>query len=432
MAHESFQSQSVKLRPEHAATLLENFIDYPAPLALLDSEGRMELANERFARVFGAGGVDVSWFEQLQQPHDAQWRTLELPVVKPDGDELRARAVRMRHHILLVVDGDDGARNREVEELRRQLAQLERLAATDHLTGAWNRAHLDHVIETELARSAATAQPLTMILFDVDHFKGINDRYGHVVGDRVLRELAQLARGNLRASDLLFRWGGEEFIVLVSAAGYRSAARVAEKLRAAVEKHAFEQAGSVTISLGVAEFDGRESRHDWFERLDNAMYEAKRAGRNTVIVDPQGASDSAARLDSGFLHLRWQEAYECGDEQIDAEHRELFRLANELIDASLQRPIDALAMSAALGELIAHVQQHFEHEEQTLEQLRYHDLTEHRRAHAGLIRRALQMKADVDNGRGALGDVVEFVAQDVIARHLLVVDRAFFPLFAGR
>ncbi|MBE0627560.1 MAG: diguanylate cyclase [Burkholderiales bacterium] len=411
--------------------LLETFVAFPAPLALLDASGRTERVNAMFLQRFGADGVNAGRLGALIHDQRDGWHKLTLSLREGADAEVRARAVRASGHILLIIEQAGGVeQHSELDALRARIGELERLVATDHLTGAWNRAHLDRVIESERARSLANRQPLSLILFDADHFKKINDDYGHAVGDSVLRELVQLARKRIRASDLLFRWGGEEFVVLVSSAGYRGAERVAETLREAVAAHAFEGAGRVTVSLGVAEHDGDEDAQSWFRRMDEALYEAKRSGRNRVVVSRQGNSDAwAAAGGAGALHLAWQEGYECGDATIDGEHRELFRLANILIDAALPERIAPGAVRSALGGLLAHVQRHFADEEAILERLHYAQLPQHRQAHAGLLRRAQYMAEQLEAGKASLGAIVEFLAQDVVARHLMVVDRAFFPMF---
>jgi len=409
----------------------QSFMTFPLPLALLGAEGRAELVNARFLDRFGVGGPDAADLRALAQDPDPGWREVCLSPAGAGRQTVRARTLRMHHRILLIIDESSrAARSGELEALRARIGALERLAAMDHLTGAWNRAHLERVIEPELARSLANRLPLSLILFDIDHFKNINDSFGHAVGDAVLRELVRLVRSRTRTTDVLFRWGGEEFVVLVASAGYRRAASVAETLRSTVAGHVFEGAGKVTVSLGVAEHNGDEDMAAWFRRLDEALHAAKRSGRDRVVVARLGNSDAWAAEGAGSaLHLVWQEGYECGEPTIDAEHRELFRLANNLIDRLLRKNEEPLAISAALEELLAHVQRHFADEEVILERLGYDQLPEHRRAHAGLLRRALAMAARLDAGKLRLGAVVEFVAQDVIARHLMVIDRAFFPLF---
>jgi diguanylate cyclase (GGDEF)-like protein/hemerythrin-like metal-binding protein len=353
---------------------------------------------------------------------------------RKEAIEVHARLIRMPDLTLLILDGGGAPEPEdEVTRLRGRISELEQLASTDHLTGAWNRAHFDRVIEVELARSLACRQPVSLVLLDIDHFKAINDCHGHDIGDAVLRELVQLVQSRIRASDFLFRWGGEEFAVLAATHGYRGAERLAENLRSAVAAHSFRGVGSVAISLGVAEHLGMEPPAAWFQRLDQALYAAKEGGRDRVVVDRRGNSDAwAKQAGVSALHLAWQEAFECGDPTIDTEHRELFGLANVLIDAAAHGQAEPARFRSALGALLTHVAKHFADEEAILAEHRYADLEQHKRAHAGLLRRADYLKVRVESGQADLGSVVEFLAQDVVARHLLAVDRAFFPLFAGK
>lgn len=408
---------------------LEAFMDFPAPLAILGLNGSLELVNTSFVAWFSVDGLDAVKLRAFASNPDGTWQDVHLSSGAAGSATVRARAVRTSNRILLIVDDPNVSRDGDLEALRARIGDLEQVAATDYLTGAWNRAHLDRVIESELARSTMSRLPLTLALFDIDHFKNINDAFGHATGDSVLRKLVQLVRNHIRSSDVLFRWGGEEFVVLVSSAGYRRAEIMAETLRQFVAGHPFEGVGSVTISIGVAEHNGDESADAWFRRLDEAVYEAKRSGRNRVVVARRGNSDAwAAEGGASALHLVWQEGYECGDPTIDAEHRELFRLANSLIDASLREPAEPSVIKAALDELLAHARHHFADEEVILARLHYDQLKEHQRAHAGLIRRAVSMAAQLDAGKAGLGRIVEFLAQDLVARHILAVDRAFFPL----
>lgn len=410
--------------------VLESFMEFPIPLAILNPDGYPGRVNFRFREWFGADGFDEASLRALAHEPNGVWRPV---AAKHGGADVRARTLplQMSQRILLILEDPGGGEHHgELDALHARINTLEQLATTDHLTGAWNRAHLDRVIEAELARSQANRQPLSLIMFDIDHFKNINDTFGHAVGDTVLRELVQLVHSRIRASDLLFRWGGDEFVVLLSSVGYRRAESVAESLRLAVASHAFEGAGSLTVSLGVAEHDGDEDAAIWFRRLDESLYEGKQSGRNCVVVARRGNSDVwAAEGGGSALHLVWQEGYECGDPTIDAEHRELFVLANKLIDAVLPEQVQPAAVRTALEEFLAHVQHHFANEEAILTRLHYDDLDKHRCAHAGLIQRALAMTAQLDAGKLSLGVVVEFLAQDVVARHLAVMDRAFFPLF---
>lgn len=422
---------SASPQPELSPTDLWNSFDaFPTPLALFDEDGRAIRVNAKFVARYGEEGIDGRQLAAtMNDPHDG-WRDVG-PSMTSAGQPARARAVRTFRHILLVIDESEGAQDHpDLVAMRDRMHELERLATTDYLTGAWNRAHLDAVIDSELARSLASRQPLSLVLLDVDHFKTVNDRFGHSVGDSVLRELVQLVRSRTRASDVLFRWGGEEFVVLVPV-GYRGAERVAHNIREAVATHVFDGAGALTVSLGVTEHAGDEDAVAWFRRTDEALYEAKAAGRNRVVVARRGNTDDwAAAGGASALHLVWQEGYECGNPTIDDEHRELFRLANRLIAVALTDSGDPTVVASALDELLTHAAQHFTNEEAILERLQYAALPQHRRAHAWLLKRARYMKDLLEQGSdGSLGALVEFLAQDVVARHLMVVDRAFLPLF---
>jgi hemerythrin len=289
------------------------------------------------------------------------------------------------------------------------------------------------VAASELDRGIRLKQPVSLIFLDIDHFKQINDVHGHQAGDAVLRELVRTVGGATRSMDALFRWGGEEFVVLAPSTGYRAGAVLAEKIRSKVEQHRFAGVESVTISLGVAEHIATESAEIWFRRADKALYRAKGGGRNRVCVDQRGSSDAWA-TESGLsvIRLVWQEAYECGEPTIDAEHREMFALANSLFDASFRLESSPGAFRAALNKLMAHIARHFADEEALLAQHGYQDLERHRRAHAALLARAGQLEAAVAAGQTTLGDLVEFLANTVVARHLFNADQKFFPLFKGQ
>ena len=164
--------------------------------------------------------------------------------------------------------------------LQQANEQLARLAVTDGLTGLFNRRHFEERLAVELARLQRHPQPLSLVMFDVDHFKSVNDRFGHAQGDRVLVALARAAQQQVRASDVLARWGGEEFIVLLPGDSAAEAMRLAERLRDSFESLVVPGVGTVTASFGVAELADGESADDLCLRADEALYAAKDAGRN--------------------------------------------------------------------------------------------------------------------------------------------------------
>lgn len=316
--------------------------------------------------------------------------------------------------------------------LQAQIRELESRVATDSLTGLWNRAHFEQVIEKELERSRRHKQPLSLILFDIDHFKQINDHHGHQAGDKVLRELALISHAAIRTSDALFRWGGEEFAVLAPSTGHQGAAQLAETLRGQIAHHRFPVAGTITVSLGVAEHAGQESPEAWFGRADAMLYAAK-VGRNVVCTDACGDSDQWCGCDEALaLRLVWQEAFCCGEPTIDHEHLQLFELANHLIRTAIDQGEDAARITGRFDELLTHIARHFASEERLLAQAGYGGLAAHQRGHEALLARAQDLRETVACGGAGIGGLIEFLVRDVVANHLLKADRDFFPVFQNR
>jgi diguanylate cyclase (GGDEF)-like protein len=170
------------------------------------------------------------------------------------------------------------------EILSEKNVQLERLSQTDHLTGLYNRLKTDEVIKSEIARADRYGGSFSVMIFDIDFFKQINDTKGHQVGDRVLIQISRLVANNLREPDVLGRWGGEEFMIVSPELDAAEAALLAEKLRALVEDYVFPEQIKVTASFGVAEYHMGDSPNVLLSRADKLLYEAKSAGRNLVKV----------------------------------------------------------------------------------------------------------------------------------------------------
>jgi two-component system cell cycle response regulator len=198
-------------------------------------------------------------------------------IVRPiDPNELRARVrTQLRRKIY-------------AEQLQNMVSSAVELAVTDPLTGLYNRRYLDVHMKTVVSRAIATQKPICVLLFDIDHFKGINDTYGHDAGDDVLRDFADRLRRGVRGIDLVARYGGEEFIVVMPETDVGFASLIAERLRSDVEKTAFTtRAGSipVTVSIGLAQWRGASDAADaLIKRADQALYTAKRSGRNRVVA----------------------------------------------------------------------------------------------------------------------------------------------------
>ncbi len=224
------------------------------------------------------GGISVSFDIQEVRQTLTRDRTLLLLVAAAAALALLA--------VFYVLTGSLMRRVEQSTDLIR------RLSVTDDLTGLANRRLAMEALEREAQRAARYGKPSGLLMLDIDHFKRVNDTWGHQTGDMVLRVLAVLMRDQTRETDLVARFGGEEFLILLPEAAPHAALAVAEKIRTVVEAHPFATPGGerfrVTVSLGVACLAGGETVPDVeqaLRRADEALYQAKQAGRNRVVLD---------------------------------------------------------------------------------------------------------------------------------------------------
>ncbi len=175
---------------------------------------------------------------------------------------------------------------RDISERKAFEAELRNFAVTDGLTGVWNRRQGTELLAADLT-ARRPGQALSLLMLDIDHFKAINDTFGHQAGDHVLIEIASRLRRSLRGNDMVARWGGEEFIVLLRDCALPDARRLAEDIRASIAEVPFGPMGRITVSIGAAEARDNEDLQAWLSRVDQALYRAKRAGRNEVVADTE-------------------------------------------------------------------------------------------------------------------------------------------------
>ncbi len=204
--------------------------------------------------------------------------TTFMPLLSADG--------AVKHVGIVIHDVTEVAVNRM--DLQAANAKLEVVSRTDRLTKLFNRGYWEERLNEEFRRSRRTDSPASLILFDIDHFKRVNDNYGHPAGDQVLRRVAEVVRYTARATDIAGRYGGEEFGLLLIETSERGALMMAERLRRMVSAESIEtDAGaiSVTISLGVSELGAVvDNTKAWIECADQALYAAKRGGRDQVVL----------------------------------------------------------------------------------------------------------------------------------------------------
>lgn len=220
---------------------------------------------EKVKSLISGGGVSDSAYSYPEN---------EIGIIAREVEQLAAHEFHARSKLL-----EDA--NKLLEEKN---SELEKLYVTDCLTGLYNRHKINAELERELQRSARYRSLLSVILFDLDWFKNLNDIYGHLAGDSVLQEMALLLKENLRTTEILGRWGGEEFVLLCPEIGLEDARALGIKICSLIGNHQFSINTRVTVSVGVAEFTGNEKLNEFINRADVNLYAAKRKGRNTVIA----------------------------------------------------------------------------------------------------------------------------------------------------
>jgi diguanylate cyclase (GGDEF)-like protein/PAS domain S-box-containing protein len=224
------------------------------------------------ASVLRGGGTYRGDYCYRRKDGTPLWCTLSARALDP-GD--------LEKGILFVVV-DINSRKLMENDLREAKAHLEVLSTTDQLTGLSNRRRLADILECEINRARRYNQPFSIIMLDLDHFKRVNDTFGHDVGDYVLRTVARILAKNLRSTDVAGRWGGEEFMIICPATNLESAMVLAELIRLRIEDHDYAMPGKVTASMGVAAYSADTDPDTLVKLADEALYAAKAAGRNCV------------------------------------------------------------------------------------------------------------------------------------------------------
>lgn len=304
------ETELARLVDERTARLRESeesfrklFEAAPVPMVLVDSQGLLRAANEQAAAVLGTSrdalvGAPVGSFfeEEGEQRRLAQalaetgsLDAVTTRLVPRTGPAIwcfvSARPVSLGDSTTLMVSFQDISEQKRVEELLRDLA------TKDSLTGVFNRRRFFDTAEAEFARADRYPGDVAVALLDLDHFKGVNDRFGHGTGDDALREVARTVTSATRRQDCVARYGGEEFVVLLPGTSLRGASAIAERMRAAVSELSLQHDGTrvpLTISVGVAVRGPGESVLATLGRADQALYRAKDRGRNRVeLASPE-------------------------------------------------------------------------------------------------------------------------------------------------
>jgi diguanylate cyclase (GGDEF)-like protein/PAS domain S-box-containing protein len=272
--------------------------------ALFDVEDRVVHCNGSFASLYGLTGEEAlgrTFAELHRSPcmqEGIEAAGLDFDAWLADRQERHARADGVPFEFWFneqafsvreqrTSDGSIVLLRAEVTHLKRVEHELRRLATVDMLTGAYNRRYFTEQAERLLSRCQGDDQPVALLLVDIDHFKHVNDTWGHAAGDEALRQVCQSCVRRLRPGDVFARWGGEEFVLLLPGAGAEGALRAAERLRASIADMAirFQRAQfSLTLSIGIAIAGPGEALDDLARRADRSLYAAKAAGRNRAVL----------------------------------------------------------------------------------------------------------------------------------------------------
>ena len=266
----------------------------PAMARLLGSDSPEQLMDRSIASLYVDPADRVKFSDALLERgellrHEMEMRTLNDRTIWVADTAYLHRDADGRQ----VFDGvlEDITRRRELE------LELAHQAAHDQLTGLYNRRRAEMLLDQEIHRAERYHNSLSVLMFDLDHFKRVNDNHGHAQGDAVLARIAREILAQVRDTDAVARWGGEEFMVLLPGTDAEGARKLAEKLRKAVAAIQLAQVGQVTISIGTACYLPGEGEDSLLHRLDEALYAAKGAGRNR-LVDAAHLTDSCVNGDS--------------------------------------------------------------------------------------------------------------------------------------
>lgn len=321
-----------------------------------------------------------------------------------------------------------------VNQLQIEKEYVERYVILDGLTRIYNRRYFNEAIRREFYRIKRTKSDLSLIILDIDYFKKYNDTYGHLQGDECLKKVALSIKEALhRNTDVLARYGGEEFAVILPDTGMEGALEVAERIRKEVENlkiphKASDINESITISVGVttASKEKLVSIEKLVNFADNALYSAKKKGRNRV----EAYHESPKEEDKvRFIQLIWNPDDESGNTIIDKEHKRLLEISNEIITALMNRYEKSTCL-IIINELLEEITKHFEDEENIMEEIGYPRLAEHRSAHKILKKKAMEFKVKFEESEEyeeVFREVINFMIYDLIAQHLVEKDKDYFP-----
>jgi len=310
--------------------------------------------------------------------------------------------------------------DRIVRSLNAENQKMEDLAMFDPLTKLFNRNKMENDLAILIEKSNRNGDIASILLMDVDHFKQINDQYGHDAGDEVLVQTADVIRGLLRGDDRVYRWGGDEFLILAHHTDLNGAAMLAQRIIGKFEETTMPIINKLELSIGCAQHFQYEARDDWFKRVDLTLYKAKQAGRNRY--ETWANTDL---LPASIAKLVWSDVFESGHPEIDNQHKGLLGLSNELYDKLGSS--DSMADMEEILDHVAHdLTAHFIYESDLMEATNFPLTTEHKQIHEQLLKEYAALRDQLREGKLNLGAFFNFVSVRIVAEHIIKEDTKFF------
>lgn len=365
-------------------------------------------------------GFDIQNLISKLQNDDTRIENIDTTIEDRNGNLISvimsAISGNYNGHEAIILNLFDITVQKKVEE------SLKDIATKDKLTGLYNRYFLESIISSKFEKSQRYEIPFSGAMLDLDHFKNVNDKWGHPVGDSVLQFTADIITNNIRNSDFAIRAGGEEFLILMPNTDFKGAAAAAEKIRKAIENAVHPTIGKFTASFGVAERNFNEEYQSLYNRIDEALYKAKDSGRNCVVISKKLVSQYVT------IPFKWNERWNCGEGNIDAQHRELFEMVIQLANVSYS--VDQKQhFIKSFNKIINNIVFHFQYEEKVLFQIKYEEADYHKKTHAKLLKKARKLKTGFERDSIDYSEVLVFMLDQLVIGHILSEDIKFYPYF---
>jgi diguanylate cyclase (GGDEF)-like protein/hemerythrin-like metal-binding protein len=292
------------------------------------------------------------------------------------------------------------------------------LILKDGLTGLWNRRRLDEVGKSEIARHIRYGTPASLALIDIDNFKKINDQHGHNVGDEILTKVSASCAKILRDTDILGRWGGEEFMVIFPGTSMSDLMRAAEQLRTVIHEIEIEPGRKISASIGLSLCLSSDTWESWIERADVALYQAKSLGKNIAQLD------IPVTHEQNYSLIKWGGEFETGYQDIDAEHYNLISLINNWIKVSKENCTKNFLFEH-LDVIRREICSHFDREDIFIADKNEILSAPHRGMHTHLIQRLDFLIESFKKEVIPLETISQFVIYELCVQHILIDDKKF-------